>query len=164
MKRATTALACAAMLCAPPAAAQWKYQLNESAFTAEGVNIAMTANAGYAFGFRCQGQDMEVLFLTNSNSFTNESLGASSLAPPQLLVRVDDHAVIEMNISLVENGGKSGAIGYVEMELANAVRNAKKRIAVALRILGEIQHEEWFDVVDSTIAIDKITAACGITE
>lgn len=140
--------------------AQWHYQAEESAFGTGGVQLAMTGNQNYGFGVRCSGGNIEAVFLTPDDSFDATTVEMANVTVPKLMIRFDQEQVMELDSSIVLNEGKAGVIAAVETDFIEAVGEAKSRVSVALKLLGEIYHENNFNVRGSTKAAGQLMDAC----
>lgn len=153
------------MLGAAPGAAeaQWVYTSEESAFGNKAVHIAMTvARGGYGFGLRCNGPDLEALFLTPEKIDGPESVAMMTAMKPAIKVRVDDRAVRDFT-AVIDASSDSQMIvrAEIDMDLVEEIRDAKRRVSVAFEVVNSIFHETQFNVRSSTSAAEKLINACN---
>lgn len=158
MKRASLLLAF--VLAGTPAFAQWHYQGEDSAFGSSGTHIAVTANGVYGFGLRCQNGDVAAVYITPEDA-TQDQAAAISLGGAKLLVRVDDLPPHELGGEIESYNGKLRMSVPVESALTSQLRDAKRRIAVAISGGGELYHEGNFSARGSTKAIERVLKGCG---
>jgi len=154
----------AVVLATTPASAQWLYQGNESAFDDDGLHLAVTVSGRYGFGLRCRGKTTEAIYMTPDTSFDADSYKLANISKPLMMIRVDDSPVIEIEVELIDMDGKAAALGEVDPAVFAAARDAKKRVAVALKLLGTNYHEQSFSARGSGNALKKAIAACGLAE
>lgn len=157
-------VALAVVVAATPASAQWLYQGNESAFGDSGLHLAVTGSGPYGFGLRCSGEKTEAVYMTPDTSFDTDTYKLANMSKPILMIRVDDNPIVEIEAELINMDGKAAALGDVAPAIFTAVRDAKKRVAVALKLLGENYHEKSFNVRGSGNALKKVIAACNLPE
>jgi hypothetical protein len=150
-----------AMLAPGVAAAQWHYQGEDSAFGEGGLHIAAVANQLYFFGVRCELGQMEAVYATPEDVDDSDTLTLQMLSP-EFLLRVDDNEPIEALAVLDSMNGKLRATTEVEYAFADQLRNATRRLAIAIRLGGERFHEQTFSVVGSTRTVDDMMAGCGV--
>ncbi|HEY6633468.1 MAG TPA: hypothetical protein VIZ90_18600 [Rhizobiaceae bacterium] len=145
--------------------AQWIYQGNESAFGDNVMHIAVTGVGNYGFGFRCKGGDVEAIYITPDRSFSSDAAYTMANATrPKLRVRVDDQAIVDLEAQISDADGTASIIAAANKELLVATRDARKRVAVVLELLGENYHEQSFNVRGSTKSINSVIAGCGLSE
>ncbi len=144
------------------AAAQWVYQKQESAFDDDASNVALTAVGKYGFGVRCTGGAAELVFITPDSSFNDDTYEFANLTGPVLLLRTDNDPVQQLAIKLQDVDGTAVARGDADVELIRKIAGAKKRVSVALKLVGETYHEQQFNVRGSSKAIEKVIEACGL--
>lgn len=143
--------------------AQWLYQGEESAFGGGGTHLAMTANGpSYAFGLRCKNGNLEALYMTPDTSFDKSAYEMANLTKPIFKIRIDQAPVQEFAAQLSDSDGKMVAIVDIDENLLRQVRDARKRVAVVLTLLGENYHENNFNVSNSTKAVGDLIEACQI--
>lgn len=152
-----------ALIFVAPAQAEWYYQGEKSAFGTQGTHMALGHNGLYAFGFRCDQDDVAGIFITPEDLDDASAEGLTFLAP-KLLIRVDDRAVHE-HFGVVESAnGKLRVSVTVRPSLLEQVRDAKRRIAVAIRMSDRTFHEASFSARGSTSALRSFLANCDISE
>jgi len=145
--------------------AQWIYQGNESAFGDNAMHVAVTGVGDYGFGFRCKGGDVEAVYITPDRSFnSDEAYTMANVTRPKLRVRVDDQEIVDLEAQISDADGKASIIAAANKELLVATRDAKKRVAVVLELLGENYHEQSFNVRGSTKSINSVIEGCGLSE
>ena len=163
MKKFLVASLSLAVVSAGPANAQWVYQGNESAFGDDAMHVAVTGVGDYGFGFRCKGGVAEAIYLTPDRSFGSEAAYTMANATgPKLRVRVDDQPIVELDAELSDMDGKASILATTNKELLTTARDAKKRVAVVLTLLGDNYHEQSFNVRGSTKAINSVISGCGL--
>jgi len=145
-----------------PASAQWVYQGNESAFGSDTMHVALTGSGDYGFGFRCKAGEIEAVYLTPDRSFDADAYKLANITEPKLRIRIDDRPVVDLEAELNDVSGKASVLAPVEKELLLSAKDARKRIAVVLELLGDNYHEQSFNVRGSTKAIGSVIAGCGL--
>lgn len=164
MRRAGVALALSLALCSA-SHAQWLYQGQESAFDDDALQIAVTAEGQYALGFRCKRDNIEVVYMTPDKSFQDaDAYKMANLAKPKIRIRIDNNPIVDIDAFMTEAGGKATIIGETDLEMLESIRNAKKRVAVVLQLLGDSYHEKSFNVRGSTKALGQIIKACKLED
>jgi hypothetical protein len=149
------------VLFAPPAAAQWLYQGEESAFGSSGTHMAVTAKGRYGLSVRCMNSKLELVCVTPDTSFDEGAYKLANTIGMKLRVRVDDAPVVDLDAELTDADGKAIILAGLEPELGAVLSDAKKRVAVVLNLMGDNYHENTFGVRGSTKAIGKVLAACS---
>jgi len=163
MRQILAATVLAVGLSAPvEARAQWMHQGNESAFGDSGLHIAVTASGRYGFGIRCRGDLIEMLYVTPDTSFDKSTYTMANLTKPKLRVRVDDSTIVDLEGELVDIDGTAALLAEIDLDLVYAVRDAKRRVAVVLQLIGENYHENSFGVRGSTAATNKMLVGCNL--
>lgn len=166
MKKSVAALVVSASLLVAPAYADWGYIDNEDAFSDETTHIAVGAEGGYGFGFRCKSsEDLVVIFIT-PESVDSDLTHTLNSASPELLVRVDKEPALTLATKFdVNNDGNLSALtaeGNLS-ELVKSVSGAGERVAVAIQVLGERMHVKDFSVSGSTNAVNQLIEGCGLS-
>ncbi|WP_422018887.1 hypothetical protein [Roseibium sp.] len=141
--------------------AQWLHQKQESAFGSDGLELIITASAGMGFGIRCSSESIEAVFITKDTSFDDETFLIANATSPKLLLRIDNEAPLELEGMLWDSEGKAAMTAEVEAEFIDGIANAKRRVSVAVKLLGEVYHETSFSAVGSTKAANKLKAGCS---
>lgn len=146
------------------AAANWAYQKQESAFGDGGTFIMLTVpDVGYGLGLRCLStNNPEVMYVTPDTSFNDETMKLANLTEPLLKIRIDEKAVIDIPVNLIDVDGTVAAIGEIDLKFVEQVRDAQSRIAVVLTLLGDNFHEKSASVRGSTAASVKLINDCSI--
>lgn len=137
---------------------QWLYQSRESAFGDDTLHIALTASGLYGFGLRCRNGTFEAVYITPEKF--GESIGLLNALRPQLRIRIDNQGVLDFDAELEDAEGKLAVLAEIDRSLAEAVRDARRRVAVVVEVLGERFHEKSFNVRGSTKAVGKVIADC----
>ena len=156
------AVAVAAAL-ATPAAAQWAYDQRGGAFDEAATHLAMTMReTGYSLAVRCQSADDLTLVFLTEETMTDEDSDNLNLFSPLLLVRVDDEAPFELDgVTQVGETGM-GIFAPAPIGVLSQINGAKRRVAVAIRVLDDTFHEIEFNARGSTSATAKLKKGCGI--
>lgn len=165
-------LAFASMLLCGSATAQWFSDGSDNPFDKTQMRWVFTASKeGLGFGFRCEGSDPDnaaLLFITNERA-TDDAAAKLSLLSPQLSIIVDDgeRRDLTARIDAVDITGATmlrvivnGETAIVE---ADRIGNAKRRVSVALSVLGKTFHATNFGVRGSRKEIGNAFKACGIS-
>lgn len=146
-----------------PAAAQWLYQHQESAFGGDSTHLALTADASYVFGLRCDGDGLVAIFATPED-LSGELGKKVSTIPVALLIRVDSNEVLSFDGAVDSIDGKMRVSAPVQRDLVLQIKEARTRVAVAMTIVGNRFHEVTFNVRGSTTAASRMLVACPDTE
>lgn len=145
------------------AEAQWLYQKEESAFGDNHFHGAITGKGPYGFGFRCFGSDPEIIFMTPETSPGEEKLSLiNSITPPEILIRTDDLEVHRLEGQAADTDGTVVFLAPAPAEVMAEVRDARRRVAVAIDFMGETIHETKFNVSGSTRAMAQLMRGCGV--
>lgn len=158
LNRWGTAIAAGLLSVSTSAQAQWLYQGQESAFGDDTMHVALTALGPYALGLRCKAGTFEAVYITPERS--DEGLSMLNMLKPQLRVRVDNQSVLDLDAELEDADGKLVVLAEIDRSLAEAVRDARRRVAVVVEVLGQRYHERSFNVRGSTNAVGKVMANC----
>lgn len=142
--------------------ANWIYSETKSAFADSSVKLAATALGGYALGMRCSKDKREAIFITSEKEFEPDSLKLANGTHPVLLLRVDDLGVVELPGAVVGTNGKMGMIAEVPNEVLMQVKDAKRRVAIAIKLITGTFHETTFAVRGSTKAVGKLIENCQV--
>lgn len=141
--------------------AQWLYQGGDSAFGGTGTKIAATSNLNYVFAFRCDEAGPVAVYLT-PETLDNSDVAALSVRS-QILMRVDDGEVSKI-FALPDSADRRlrvTSIGVMPGFL-ETVRDARKRISVAIAVGDRVIHEQSFSASGSTKAISQFLKACPV--
>ncbi len=144
---------------ASPAWSQWLYDGQQSAFGGGGTHSAYTGNRDYGFGFRCDDSEVSVAYLT-PQPIESDDLDGYQRLPIRLLVRVDDNPVKEYESRIDRADEKLRVIADIERDILEEVRDAKRRIAVAINLAGKLYHEQSFRAQGSTATLNKFMPNC----
>lgn len=155
------AIAVAAWLAAlaAPASAQWLYQGEESAFGDRGSHKVITANDTYGFGFRCEETGSAAVYVT-PEELSNSEAETLALGFPRLMIRVDDLPPHDLMGFVDSTQNRLRITATVDQPVVEQIRDAKKRVAVAIRKEDRVFHESSFGVRGSTAQVGKFLAAC----
>lgn len=145
-----------------PLKAQWIFQGSESAFGDDAVQLAMTMAKPYALGARCKGDKIDLVYITPDTSFDKDSYAGMNAMMPEMKVRIDDNPIVVIDAELVDSEGKMLGLAETDTEMLTSIKNAKRRIAIALSVLGKNYHEQSFSVQGSTAAIEKLFKGCNL--
>lgn len=151
------------LISASPSHAEWHYQGEKSAFGSQGNHLALGYNGLYGFGFRCDQDEVAGIFITPEDL---DDDGAKSLTFlfPMLLVRVDNLDPHE-HFGIVESAnGKLRVSATISNNLLEEVRDAKRRIAVAIRMSDKTFHETSIPARGSTSALRSFLANCEVRD
>ena len=164
MKKFAAALTAAMVLWTSSASANWVYQKQESAFGDGGTFIMLTVpSAGYGLGLRCLSVNSpEIMYVTPDTSFNDDTMEIANLTSPLLKIRIDENEVTDIPVNLVDTNGTVAAIGSVDLEFVQRIRDARSRIAVVLTLLGDNFHEKSASVRGSTAASKRLISDCQI--
>jgi len=124
------------LLSAAPAYAQWHYQGEESAFGGKGIHVALTGNRAYSFGIRCEDGETQAILLTPEDLQASDA-EAFSIMRPTMLLRIDDSPALDLATSVDSTSGKLRALADVDLDFVQQLKNAKRRVAVAISMGGE---------------------------
>ncbi len=159
-------LVVAAIVCAASTQvfAQWMYQEKESAFTGKKGALMFAVNSSdMGFGFRCRADEgkMKIVFITPERVEKDELLAVANMSGPKILIRVDNHAPHSIAAEAIKtNSGQLSLIADASPELVDEVAKARKRIAVAMKLLGDTYHETSFSPRGSGRVGKKFLTAC----
>lgn len=149
------------ILLSSPAAAQWFYEGEESAFGDSGVHLAVTGNSSYAFGLRCTPDELVALLITPED-ITDSNAASLQLAKPEMLLRVDDHPPLTLPATVDSANGKLRVTAEVGVAVAGEIAKAKRRVSAAAAILGQRYHEQRFGVSGSSRTVSSLLRGCGL--
>lgn len=144
-----------------PAFSQWHYQGEESAFGDGGMHVALTGNGHYVFGIRCETGEMTALLATPEDMTSSEA-SAMQVTSPLLMLRVDKNEALEFGAALESYNGKLRLSAEIDRNAAEQIGRAKQRVAVALSAMGQLFHEQRFNVAGSTRAVQQMLKGCGV--
>lgn len=147
---------------ATPAAAEWHFQEQGSAFDEKKIRVAIAVRPGYAFAFRCTGKDdLDVAFIT-PEAVEQDAVETLNAVQPEILVRVDDNEIITIP-AVIDTGNTEMVLrGVPPTHLATQVIEASSGVSVAVRVIGQLYHEQEFDVLGSTKSVQDLLKACSI--
>lgn len=157
----TSAFTIGLLLISSSAQAQWLHQSDDDAFENKAQHISMTVSGMYALGYVCQGDKSRFVYIT-PEKFSADLGITMMLLNPKLLVRVDDADVVKLDIFSEEADSKTKLVTDDEgsVDLAKAVAVAKKRVAVAVEVGGQLFHKTNFGVAGSKDALNKALDGC----
>lgn len=144
--------------------AQWINTVAEDAFNGD-QQIAMIPDvaAGYFFGFRCSNaDDLAMIFGTPETSSGHEGSVASMT---KMMVIIDGEPARSFDVSIDTWGENKFRFNADSVEVSNvilAVGKAKRRVAVAIDLLGKKYHSRVFKLNGSGRAVDKLVKSCEI--
>jgi len=139
--------------------AAWYYHMEESTFGTD-THLLLAERAPYFFGLRCQDQEVRFVFSTPDRSFNAETMAFANATDPILLFKVDSSEVINLSGEIRDNNGEAIFTGPAEKVLLDSIENAKSKVSVALKLLGEIYHETQFGASGSTAKAKQFRLAC----
>lgn len=147
--------------------ADWAHSMTEDPFQGDAhVAVAVEPGSGYAAGFRCiVGQDAELSFIFMTPE-KMEDVRALSAMPIKLLVIVDDQPKVELE-GTADTVGDADHLRIYSKDpavsgLIKAALDAKRRLAVAAEMVGQIFHSHTFSMRGSTRAISEFTSGCKL--
>lgn len=150
-----------ALLASSAASARWNYWVApDSAFGGSRWHLATTDGSVVGLGFRCKDGTTEAIYITSEEMDDDKVAGLSNLAP-KLKMRIDENPIVDLEVELQAQKGKLRGIAGVDMDLLTQVRDAKRRIAVALQLQDELYYEKSFDAVGSTEALKRLISNCA---
>ncbi len=142
------------------ASAQWAYQKQGGAFDDRPKHVIATSYNGYSFGFICKDiQSIQAVYVT-TELIGNTSIDNLNSVYPELLIRVDDGEILELDTKFKDTGEYIGVISTVSKKELEQVINAKSKISVAIRVLLDPAHENKFSAEGSTSNGTKFIAQC----
>lgn len=154
--------AVAAVAWLAPAAAQagWLYQELGSAFDDVKFHVAMGAARDYGLGLRCTGPAGGDVIFATPEDLKDVDPAAINAIGPMLLIRVDDNPPLKLRgeIEAIEDGFR--IVADAPDGLFAQVREAKRAVSAAIDMMGQIMHEQKFDVSGSTRAVEQMESAC----
>jgi hypothetical protein len=152
----------AASFLAQPASAAWLYQTKESAFDDGTMYIAATAGTQGGFAVRCQGGEMDVVYMIANTDFGAENVEkGNSLGLMKLKLRVDKGEVLTLDaVASVPDNGMLMLKAEINKTQAEQIRDAKKAVAAALTMGGQNFYEGSFSASGSTDVLGKVLSQC----
>ncbi|MFT0892932.1 hypothetical protein [Pseudochelatococcus sp. G4_1912] len=144
MFRATLTVAAILSTLVTPASATWLTNKTSSDFEDILQYSAITANANFThfFGVRCNGQGIEIVFVTPDKSFeTADSLETVNSTDPKIRIRIDKGNVHSLDAKISNTDKGARAIAETDLEFLNQIKGAKSSISVVLTILDQNFHE-----------------------
>lgn len=159
------ALFCATMSGAASAQG-WTSDMKKDDFGDRDRGFAIALSEGRGFGLRCtKGEEPTLLFATREQ--WTDGLGA---IPASILVKVDDLEAVTLSADLesydVTNAFRAAQLvravstDQQVMKVVNAIKGAKKRVAVAIEIGDQRFESTRFGVKGSGSSIEKILGMC----
>lgn len=139
--------------------AAWYYHLEESTFDTD-THLLLAERAPYFFGLRCQGNEVRFVFSTPDRSFNAETMAMANAIDPIVLFKVDNGDVLNLSGEIRDNNGEAIITGHAENALLDSIENAQSKVAVALKLLGDVYHETQFGASGSTAKAKQFRAAC----
>jgi len=153
------------------ASAQWMTQKDDNPFEKTKSRWVFTAAApSYGFGFACAGPDLQsakILFITAEEIDAGSAAVMSQLSP-EIAVIIDDGERFDVPASVdtvkIESASllRLSASGEDAIKVAQAVGAARRRVSVAVTMVGQVLHPKNFGVSGSKRQIEEAIAACGI--
>lgn len=147
------------------AGAQWVTHTQEDPFRGN-ETAALTSEGVYSLGFVCtKADDLMMLFVVPEKHDARHDLLLS--APFKMLVIVDDQPKVTLD-ARAQVVPSTGWYRFVAADaddvapLMKAVASAKRRVAVAVEMLGELAHSKQFTVSGSGRALGKLLANCKL--
>ncbi len=144
-------------------AQRWIGTVEKDDFGDAHVGMATVVGNGRVFGLRCENGKVPTLIYATLEQWA-DNLG---VIPAKLLLRVDDGEVIEKRAVLdaYERGiGKSVRVlapGDHNFPVLGKIMRSRKRLSVAVELLGEKFEKARFSTVGATSAFRKIWRYCG---
>jgi hypothetical protein len=137
-----------------------RYQAYDSAFAGSDRHVAAVEKPGFGLGFSCKDGTTHAIYITPEEVNDDKVAGASALAP-KLKMRIDENPIVDLEVEIQSFDGKLRGVAGVDVDLLIQVRDAKRRVAVALQFRDELYHEQSFDVVGSTEAFKRLISNCA---
>ena len=162
MFRVAAVAGAAVLVCAGVASASWVYQGEKSAFGGAGTHLVLTFNSGYGFGFRCDDDGAKTVFITPETA-SNADM-AQSVVLGTLLVRVDSGEVRNADAVPDSAANHLRLTAQYGPEILPEVRNAKRKVSVAVKVGSKILHETSFPAKGVKDALAKFINACPAAE
>lgn len=146
--------------------AQWMLTKEEDAFEGDMHIAGAFEGIGYGVGFRCRDADSLSLIYMTPEEVDATTIAGMSFLKPAIVVIVDSEPKVRIPAELEPNSvtGKLSALGddaAIEALLFRA-RAAKKRVAVALEVGGQIFHSKTFSARGSERALGGLAKSCNI--
>lgn len=111
-------------------------------------------------GFRCQDGTTEIVYRTPEEADDSKASSFNGL-DPKLKLRIDSNPIVDLEVNFDSNNGKLRGVADVDMDLLTQVRDAKRRVAVAIEVLDKLYHEQSLDVAGSTEALKRLILNCA---
>lgn len=153
-----------ALLFSATAVAQWIYNEEEDTFGEGGEKMILVTDLFTGFGVKCSPAGLRAFYATPEKVEEGTTLEAVNRTHPKLLVRVDKNPPYELDATFdvtMENRARAWA-DDIPPKLVKEIRDAKRRIAVAVRILGKIYHKNSYPVRGSTAAARRLIKRCSL--
>jgi hypothetical protein len=169
MRLAVVGIASFLLFCGGAARAEWiKLPADDNPFV-KSLGGAATGNAaGQMFGFRCDGGQPSLMFLTAEQVTPRlaDDMSSLNLLKPVLRVAVDDDPIVNLPATLLsvpimlQPQLRGDSAGDSVAKVLRRVVEAKRRIAVALVLNDQILHTGTFETTGSRRALAPLLAAC----
>lgn len=145
------------------AAAQWIVQKNKDPFSGGDSSMALSINANYGLGIRCDESTLIIVFLTPERAQTDQSVTVMELLSPQLLLKMDSGEVQKLTaeVDTVGDSRKFRFQAEASAEQIEMLAAAKSQIAVAVELNGKRFHTTTFSTAGSRRAIDGVAKGCN---
>lgn len=142
--------------------AQWFYQeKEESAFSEEKVHLLLSMSEGRGFGFRCRDGSSELMFMLEERMEETDTLNAIQ---PKLLLKIDNNELHEIPVTAANSGDSLVFMAEAPVPLIEEIRDAQKRVAVAVDLVGNLFSETAYNVRGSTAAATSLLNNCKSAE
>lgn len=152
------------------ARAEWLHTVDENPFTGDGhIAMALEDLSGYGAGFRCTSNtDATLIFATPERISAEDArlLSGEGGPPVDVLVVVDDQPKLTFPAKpdVIVGSEKLRFISQTD-EVADLIRSvmmAKRRVALAVQINGQVLHTKSFSAAGSTKALSALIEGCHI--
>lgn len=139
--------------------AAWYYHMEESTFGTD-THLLLAERSPYFFGLRCEGDEVRFVFSTPDRSFNAETMAMANAIDPIVLFKVDSGEVLNLSGEIRDNNGEAIITGPAEDVLLDSIENAKSKVSVALKLLGDVYHETQFGASGSTAKAKQFRRSC----
>ena len=157
------AITIAVILFSNSAYAYWYFHKEDSAFETSNNFAILTVSDDYGFAIRCTTDELQARFFTPDQSFKEkDTLVIANSMLPKLLIRIDNKQPLTLAGTL--HKGNNGLVMQADIDrsFVDDVSQARRRIAVAMDLLGDIYHETDFSASGSTRVVNKLKKTCPL--
>lgn len=147
-----------------PASAQWVHNAEGSAFDAATMHMAFTGVGEYGVAIRCTNVgDLEIVLIAPEEIDDATISDVNSLGP-EMLIRVDDLPPMKLDAKIGPKDNSIVMIAAAPMELLSQVKDGKKEMSSAFGLMGDVFHEQKYNLIGSTAAIEALITGCGLPQ